>query len=98
MKTVLQVDSAEGFRNLMRRLKSGKLNVLYQGAFANAIAAIVGHYPWVRNRTGTNSKKLTKISHLLIMLRSLSFTFTIGLLTASRYAICFHQVCYAMQG
>jgi hypothetical protein len=46
MKTVLQVDSAEGFRNLMRRLKSGKLNVLYQGAFANAIAAIVGHYPW----------------------------------------------------
>jgi hypothetical protein len=48
MKTVLQVDSTEGFRNLMRRIKGGKLNVLYQGALANAIAAILGHYPWVR--------------------------------------------------
>ena len=31
-KTVLQVDSAEGFRNLMRRVKAGKIGLLYQGA------------------------------------------------------------------
>lgn len=30
-KTVLQVDSAEGFRQLMRRVKAGKIGVLYQG-------------------------------------------------------------------
>jgi len=45
-KTVLQVDSVEGFRNLMRRVKAGKIGVLYQGAFANALSAFVGHYPW----------------------------------------------------
>ena len=31
-KTVLQVDSAEGFQNLMRRVKAGKMGLLYQGA------------------------------------------------------------------
>lgn len=45
-KTVLQVDSVEGFRNLMRRVKAGKIGVLYQGAIANALSAFVGHYPW----------------------------------------------------
>ncbi len=30
-KTVLQVDSVEGFRNLMRKVKAGKIHVLYQG-------------------------------------------------------------------
>jgi hypothetical protein len=45
-KTVLQVDSKEGFRNLMRRVKAGKIGVLYQGSIANAIASIMGHYPW----------------------------------------------------
>jgi len=30
-KTVLQVDSVEGFRNLMRKVKAGKIYVLYQG-------------------------------------------------------------------
>ena len=30
-KTVLQVDSADGFRQLMRRVKAGKIGVLYQG-------------------------------------------------------------------
>lgn len=50
MKTVLQVDSAEGFRSLMRRVKAGKFGVLYEGAVANAIAAILGHYPWVRRK------------------------------------------------
>jgi hypothetical protein len=48
IKTVLQVDSVEGFRSLMRRVKAGNFNVLYEGAYANAISAILGHYPWVR--------------------------------------------------
>jgi Mitochondrial carrier protein len=46
LKTVLQVDSAEGFRNLMRRVKAGRITVLYEGALAAAFAAIIGHYPW----------------------------------------------------
>jgi Mitochondrial carrier protein len=45
-KTVLQVDSVEGFRNLVRRVKAGKITVLYEGAIASAVAAIIGHYPW----------------------------------------------------
>jgi hypothetical protein len=46
-KTVLQVDSVEGFRYLMRRVKAGKIGVLsYQRAIANALSAFVGHYPW----------------------------------------------------
>ncbi|GMI35904.1 hypothetical protein TeGR_g12111, partial [Tetraparma gracilis] len=43
-KTVLQVDSTAGFRNLVRKVKAGKISVLYQGSMANALAAIVGHY------------------------------------------------------
>jgi len=50
MKTVLQVDSFEGFRSLMRRVRAGHIGVLYSGAFANAISAILGHYPWVREQ------------------------------------------------
>lgn len=46
MKTVLQVDSLEGFKSLMRRLKMGKFMVLYEGAAAVAIMGVVGHYPW----------------------------------------------------
>ena len=47
-KTVLQIDSVEGFRSLMRRVKAGRIGLLYSGAIANAVAAILGHYPWVR--------------------------------------------------
>lgn len=46
IKTVLQVDSYEGFRNLTRRVREGKLGVLYSGAIANAASAALGHYPW----------------------------------------------------
>jgi len=45
-KTVLQVDAAEGFRNLMRKVRAGKIAVLYQGAVASAISSIISHYPW----------------------------------------------------
>ena len=47
-KTVLQIDSVEGFRSLMRRVKAGRIGLLYSGAIANAISAVLGHYPWVR--------------------------------------------------
>lgn len=45
-KTVLQVDSHEGFRNLMRKVKAGKIGVLYQGSAAMAVSSMLGHYPW----------------------------------------------------
>ena len=45
-KTVLQVDSVEGFKNLLRRVRAGKFGVLYQGAIANALSSILSHYPW----------------------------------------------------
>jgi len=45
-KTVLQVDSAEGFRNLMRKVRMGKIHVLYQGAVAQVITSVGAHYPW----------------------------------------------------
>jgi Mitochondrial carrier protein len=45
-KTVLQVDSQEGFRNLMKRVRQGKISVLYAGSIATAVSAMVGHYPW----------------------------------------------------
>lgn len=45
-KTVLQVDSYEGFSNLMRKVRIGRIGVLYQGMFAQAISAVVAHYPW----------------------------------------------------
>jgi len=48
MKVVLQVDGAEGFRSLLRRLRAGKISVLYQGCLATALASMMGHYPWVR--------------------------------------------------
>lgn len=45
-KTVLQVDSVEGFRSLMRRVKAGKIGVLYQGSLAMAVSGAVAHWPW----------------------------------------------------
>jgi len=45
-KTVLQVESVEGFRNLMRKVRAKKFNVLYEGSIANAVSAIASHYPW----------------------------------------------------
>lgn len=45
-KTVLQVDSKDGFQSLLRRVRAGHFGVLYQGAIANAISSVMGHYPW----------------------------------------------------
>jgi hypothetical protein len=43
-KTVLQVDSVEGFRNLMRKVKAGKIYVLYQGKSGDQILHIMRHF------------------------------------------------------
>ena len=45
-KTVLQVDSTEGFRDLIRKVRMGKIQVLYEGAIANALASALSYYPW----------------------------------------------------
>mmetsp|Transcript_4675 Transcript_4675/g.6922 ORF Transcript_4675/g.6922 Transcript_4675/m.6922 type:complete len:442 (+) Transcript_4675:169-1494(+) len=45
-KTVLQVDSNEGFRELMRKVRSGKLHLLYEGAIASALSSSLSHWPW----------------------------------------------------
>lgn len=45
-KVVLQVDSIEGLRSLMRKVKGGKINLLYSGALAQATSAIISHFPW----------------------------------------------------
>uniref|UniRef100_A0A6U9X4E8 Mitochondrial carrier protein n=1 Tax=Pseudo-nitzschia australis TaxID=44445 RepID=A0A6U9X4E8_9STRA len=45
-KTILQVDSREGFRALVRRVRAGKIGALYQGALATAVSSTIGHYPW----------------------------------------------------
>jgi len=45
-KTVLQVDSVEGFRRLCTKVKAGEYLVLFEGAVASAVYAATSHYPW----------------------------------------------------
>lgn len=45
-KTVLQVDSRDGFKNLMQKVRAGKINVLYQGALALIASSMISYYPW----------------------------------------------------
>ena len=54
-KTVLQVDSREGFRALMRRVRAGHISALYQGAAATAVSSTIGHYPWFVIYNGLSS-------------------------------------------
>lgn len=61
MKTVLQVDSIEGFRGLLRRVKAGQFHLLYQGAFATYVSSVMGHYPWVSQLMGDRDKFLQLI-------------------------------------
>jgi hypothetical protein len=58
MKTVLQVDSVEGFRSLIRRLRNGRIDALFQGATATCVSAILGHYPWVSLESNLDADKL----------------------------------------
>jgi hypothetical protein len=48
MKTVLQVDSADGYNNLIRHVRAGRIRVLYNGAIATAVSTVLSNYPWVR--------------------------------------------------
>jgi len=59
-KTVLQVDSREGFRALMRRVRAGKIGALYQGAIATAVSSTIGHYPWFVIYNGLSSAEWLK--------------------------------------
>ncbi len=59
-KTVLQVDSGEGFRALMRRVRAGKISALYQGAAATAVSSVIGHYPWFVIYNGLSSAEWLK--------------------------------------
>ena len=54
-KTILQVEGQSGFVNLMRRLRRGRLDLLYVGAYASALATAVGHFPWFATFNALNS-------------------------------------------
>lgn len=75
-KTVLQVDSVTGFRNLMRKVKAGQIQVLYQGAIANAVSAVAAHYPWFYTyKVLHRSRPLQKlISHVHLRNAFIGFT------------------------
>mmetsp|Transcript_25987 Transcript_25987/g.53684 ORF Transcript_25987/g.53684 Transcript_25987/m.53684 type:complete len:477 (-) Transcript_25987:31-1461(-) len=45
-KTVLQIESGNGFRKLMAQVGHGHVHLLYGGALANALSSMIGHYPW----------------------------------------------------
>ena len=45
-KTVLQVDSRDGFKKLMRKVRAGKISLLYQGALALIASSMMSYYPW----------------------------------------------------
>ncbi len=45
-KTVLQIESGNGFRKLMAQVGNGHVHLLYSGALANALSSMIGHYPW----------------------------------------------------
>ena len=46
-KNVLQVDSAEGLRNLMRKVRGGKINLLYSGKFHFPISSSLKKFSFV---------------------------------------------------
>lgn len=46
MKTTLQVKGADGYAQVVDKVKDEGPTVLFQGALANAFASFVGNYPW----------------------------------------------------
>jgi ribosomal protein S5 len=46
LKTTLQVQGSDAYDQVMAKVKSEGVGVLYQGALANALASFVGSYPW----------------------------------------------------
>jgi len=74
-KTVLQVDSVEGFRNLMTKVKAGEYLVLYEGAVAIAVYAATSHYPWfyTYNCLSKNSIILSTLKNDLLRNAAIGF-------------------------
>jgi len=77
-KTVLQVESREGFRALMRRVRAGKIGALYQGALATAASSTIGHYPWFVTFNALSSAEWLKRTIKSNLLRNAS----IGLISS----------------
>jgi len=46
LKTMSQVQGKGAMGILSNKIKAGGLTVIYHGALANALATIIGHYPW----------------------------------------------------
>jgi len=46
MKTVLQIEGNKGLANLLTKVRSGQIHLLYSGVMANAASSFIGHYPW----------------------------------------------------
>jgi len=75
-KTVLQVESREGFRALMRRVRAGKIGALYQGALATAASSTIGHYPWFVTFNALSSAEWLKRTIKSNLLRNASIGLT----------------------
>jgi hypothetical protein len=46
LKTVLQVEGANGMALLKNKIAASGLRVVYSGALGSASATMAGHYPW----------------------------------------------------
>ena len=46
LKTMSQVQGKESLNILRSKIKAGGITVIYHGAIANALATLLGHYPW----------------------------------------------------
>jgi len=46
MKTILQVEGADGLQKLSAKVKKGGVTVLWAGSIGAMSATFVGHYPW----------------------------------------------------
>ena len=46
LKTMSQVQGKEGMTILKNKIKKGGITVIYHGAMANALATMLGHFPW----------------------------------------------------
>eukprot|EP00051_Salpingoeca_urceolata_P032858 m.17800 g.17800 ORF g.17800 m.17800 type:complete len:393 (-) comp5547_c0_seq2:106-1284(-) len=74
-KTILQVEGANGFPALAKKIKTGGLGVLYHGALASASATFVGHFPWffTFNLLNTNLPEADSLSKKLLRNAGIGF-------------------------
>jgi hypothetical protein len=55
MKTILQVEGADGLQKLQAKIRKGGPGVLYAGSMGAMSATFVGHYPWFYTNNYLNS-------------------------------------------